>query len=295
MIIPIGILTFALLVASQAAGQVPPAGSPLRSLVDTERAFSKMSVAEGTRAAFLAYFAEDGVSFAPEPVNTRDRFSKLLATPPTVVLEWMPVTADIAGAGDLGYTTGPWVRSERAPGGKPLAYGWYFTVWKKQPDGSWKAAADIGTTTPAHTLPGVDEFRPAGAAQMVSGPTSSSRPADSADILAAEKLLSDQTAASELGGYVACAAPEIRLHRDGAEPIVGAASVRAYLGGREARITSTPIKADVSRSGDLGYAYGSYVARLSATGTAPEERGYYLRVWKRQAGGWRLVADITTK
>jgi hypothetical protein len=107
----------------------------------------------------------------------------------------MPVTGDVARAGDLGYTTGPWVRSERKPGGKPLAYGWYFTVWKRQVDGTWKVAADIGTTTPAHGLPGTDAFRPAGGA----GDQGSSVPAragkvDASDIMAAEKTFSDRAA-----------------------------------------------------------------------------------------------------
>jgi ketosteroid isomerase-like protein len=278
-----------------AAGQEPPAGSPLRSLVDTERAFSNMSVAQGTRAAFLAFFAEDGVSFGPAPVNTKQSITKQTApaAPPAVILEWMPVTADTARAGDLGYTTGPWVRTERTEARKPLAWGWYFTVWKKQADGSWKAVADIGTPTPAHVLPGIDAFRPA----SPSGPTipvaAPARTGDAAEIAAAEKKLSDLGAGGALGAYLACAAADIRLHRNGAEPVVGEDAIKSFFADRPARITSTVIKADVSRSGDLGYAYGSYVARTDGAGPSSEERGYYLRVWKRLAGGWRLVADIT--
>src|SRR5512136_612135 len=125
-------VAFVLLSVIAAKGQEPPAGSVLRSLVDTERAFSRMSVAEGTRAAFLAYFADDGMSFSPEPVNTRASILKQPppAKPPAIILEWVPVTADVARAGDLGYTTGPWVRTERTEARKPLAWGWYFTVWK---------------------------------------------------------------------------------------------------------------------------------------------------------------------
>ncbi|HEV2668300.1 MAG TPA: tetratricopeptide repeat protein, partial [Blastocatellia bacterium] len=46
--------------------------------------------------------------------------------------------------------------------------------------------------------------------------------------------------------------------------------------------------ADVSRSGDLGYAYGRY-----ELGGAEPQKGYFARVWKRDANGqWRIVMDI---
>jgi ketosteroid isomerase-like protein len=51
-----------------------------------------------------------------------------------------------------------------------------------------------------------------------------------------------------------------------------------------------PIKSDVAQSDDLGYTYGSYEMKLA--GTDKIEKGYYIRVWKRDAGGkWKLVLD----
>jgi ketosteroid isomerase-like protein len=42
-------------------------------------------------------------------------------------------------------------------------------------------------------------------------------------------------------------------------------------------------------SGDLGYSYGLYDVRGE-----PPERGAYVRVWARDAGGrWWLVAEVT--
>jgi ketosteroid isomerase-like protein len=294
MIFRLAGLVLALLLAGSAAGQGPPAGSPLRSLVDTERAFSDMSVAQGTRAAFLTYFADDGVSFGPAPVNTKQSINSqpAPATPPAIILEWMPVTADVARTGDLGYTTGPWVRTERSAARKPLAWGWYFTVWQKQADGSWKAVADIGTATPAHLLPGIDAFRPA---SQMGRPAISAAPvqkADAAEVAAAEKSFSDLAAGGALNAYLACATGGARLHRNGVEPLVGTDAMTSFFAGQPVRMTSAVIKADISRSGDLGYAYGSYALRTELAGTTSEERGYYLRVWKRLGGGWRIVADI---
>jgi len=55
-------------------------------------------------------------------------------------LTWEPVKAEVAQSGELGYTWGNWKLT------KPdtTYYGNYFTVWKKQSDGSWKFALDGG-------------------------------------------------------------------------------------------------------------------------------------------------------
>jgi ketosteroid isomerase-like protein len=57
-----------------------------------------------------------------------------------------------------------------------------------------------------------------------------------------------------------------------------------------------PIASDVSQSGDLGYTYGSYELKHTAMNEVrPPEKGYYVRVWKRDAKGkWKLVFDTTS-
>lgn len=58
-----------------------------------------------------------------------------------------------------------------------------------------------------------------------------------------------------------------------------------------------PLKSDVALSNDLGYTYGSY--ELKGTGDAvaassASEKGYYVRVWKRdRAGRWKIALDTT--
>jgi ketosteroid isomerase-like protein len=45
---------------------------------------------------------------------------------------------------DLGYTIGKWQVRSRAHPDSVFSHGNYVTIWRKQPDGSWKAAVDIG-------------------------------------------------------------------------------------------------------------------------------------------------------
>ena len=47
-------------------------------------------------------------------------------------------------------------------------------------------------------------------------------------------------------------------------------------------------RAETSRAGDLAYARGAYYA-AAAPGVP---LGWYLRVWRREAGPWRVVMDV---
>jgi tetratricopeptide (TPR) repeat protein len=72
--------------------------------------------------------------------------------------------------------------------------------------------------------------------------------------------------------------------------VVGKDALRDWLARQTMTLGGEPIKADVSRSGDLGYAYGSY----ELDGAQPQ-KGYFARVWKRDAKGqWRIVMDTVS-
>src|ERR1041385_6183656 len=116
-----------------------------RALVEMEHAFAKAAATKGTRDAFLEFLADDGVIFQPAPVNGKRFWTE--RQPRKGLLNWEPAFADVSRAGDLGYTTGPWEFRPNGPDDKPVAFGQYFTVWKKQSDGSWKAVLDRGVST----------------------------------------------------------------------------------------------------------------------------------------------------
>src|SRR2546428_10937122 len=90
------------------------------ALVEAERAFAATSVAKGPRAAFLEFLDEDSVLFRPGPEPGKKWIEEHPA-PPTL-LPWEPAFADVAQAGDLGYTTGPWEIRTGSPQDNPTAY-----------------------------------------------------------------------------------------------------------------------------------------------------------------------------
>jgi ketosteroid isomerase-like protein len=76
-------------------------------------------------------------------------------------------------------------------------------------------------------------------------------------------------------------------------PLVDSNSISAYLDQQQlTQLAFEPIAAGMAQSGDLGYSYGKY--SLQRQGTAPEiERGYYVRVWKRDGqGNWKIAIDV---
>ncbi len=104
---------------------------------------------------FYASILEDAVLLAPNAPIAKgpDSFGMLFALP-AVALNWHPVSANVAGSGDLGYTYGTYELSFDGPGGERIVdNGKYMTVWKKAADGSWKVVADMfNTSLPLPTM-----------------------------------------------------------------------------------------------------------------------------------------------
>jgi uncharacterized protein (TIGR02246 family) len=64
---------------------------------------------------------------------------------------------------------------------------------------------------------------------------------------------------------------------------------------RNYKIAWRPNKADVARSGELGYTSGTYeLSFKDASGKAFADKGKYLMVWKKHANGaWKVLFDIS--
>lgn len=127
----------------------PADPAALRDSVDAvERAFSAMAGARGAGAAFAANAAPDGAhfgtgadfAFGPEAIG--GMFAEPL--PPGQSFSWRPDVVEVAPGGDLAFTTGPIEVQELGPDGvrKVNPPGRYFSIWRRQPDGSWKFVID---------------------------------------------------------------------------------------------------------------------------------------------------------
>ena len=310
-------LTLTTFMRSESTGQDMPRGrqrqvvidaSPeLRSLVEAERAFARRSLDVGWREAFLEYFADDAISFAPDPGNAKARLRQRPATPRPIpyTLDWWPVFAGISNAGDMGFTTGPSVGTDNTKPGAQPNYGYYFSVWKRQPDGTWKVALDVGTDAPeiadqpsARRRFGAAPSSRWKARRKESDPEKERRRVerDREALLKLEREVFANKEDEELvGNYGSRLVRNARLHRTGFVPFVGGDAILSHLYLRAARLSWQPAAAEIAESGDLAYTYGAYELTLRGEGNAAgqTERGHYAHVWQRdERGDWWLVADV---
>lgn len=120
-------------------------------LYDLEARFAK-DVATGGGAAFASWFADDGVALGngAAPLIGKVAIAKSANwSAKDYQLTWTPTDAMMGPTGDMGYTWGHYEgRSKDASGNPVLTSGRYITMWRKEPDGSWKVVLDAGANEP---------------------------------------------------------------------------------------------------------------------------------------------------
>lgn len=287
----IGLLVPALLLAASAAfAKDAPMPPDQAAMVEAERAFVRLAAEKGFRDSFYAYFAPDGIGFWPHPVRVRTVLERRPSSPGPMGAAWAPVRGDISQAGDLGWNTGPLLFEARPAQNREQRHGMFFSVWEKQPDGGWLVVLDLGNDTPGPVEPLDAPYATswqAGDRKVAAGDDGK---AAYAGLLAAERSLLTDMGQSVGPAYLKRFADDGRLHRPDVMPVVGREALAVWAAAQTQALAGEPLLARASRSGDLGYAYGSY-----EIGGDNPDAGYYARVWKRDpAGEWRIVMDTVS-
>lgn len=267
MVAPRLLIKACLLLASFSAAPLARADD-FEDMVAAERAFAADASARGTRAAFLAALADDGLVFAPGPGSGQRVWQ---ARPENKNrLEWAPELAEIAASGDLGYTSGPW-RFTQDGAEKPSGFGHFFTIWRKGADGKWTVLINHAISHKEVTFPEKVQRRgglglgeppgwPVGVAEL-----------RSADLAPAGALNTRMVSADFL-----------RL-REGAVPDSRAEG--QALRSKALRVDTGQV---VSSAGDLAASWGGGVASPA-----------WIRVWRRPSAsdapgqGWVLAVDLS--
>jgi len=253
-----------------------------RTLVEMEHAFAKAAATKVTRDAFLEFLADDRIVFQPGPVNGKKFWTD--RQPRKGLLSWEPMFADVSRAGDLGYTTGPWEFRTNGPDDQPVAFGQYFTIWKRQHDGSWKAVLDRGVSseksfaTKLLLFPSHDE-------SSIGDPKFDVGRGRAALMKLEEDFSTMSARQGATAAFDSYLASDVRMLRQNIAPVVGKENALVLASGIAGTLTWKPAMADVAASGDLGYMYGAYELRK---GDLIIEHGSYVRVWKKQ----RVVVDV---
>ena len=114
--------------------RAPVAVVATESVSAADTAFAELGQKTGTQAAFTTYAAEDAVQLARTMIFGRAAIHQLFDGAPPI--QWAPIAGDAAR--DLGYTVGAYT----AGSGR----GNYLTVWRLEPDGSWRYVLDGGVS-----------------------------------------------------------------------------------------------------------------------------------------------------
>ena len=116
------------------------------NILQAEREFAQMAREVGIVEAFLAYADPNAVLMRNDSLIIGKNNITLFMGDINygdAVLSWEPDFVEASSSGDLGYTYGKYTYSATGPDGTlRSAQGVFHTVWKKQPDGSWKYVWD---------------------------------------------------------------------------------------------------------------------------------------------------------
>lgn len=278
-------------------------------VLQAERDFAADTKANGFHRGFIAWSTPDAIGFLPQAANFHASLAADLAADPTLAdkptkLRWGPFYAGVASSGDLAFDLGPWTieGTDRA--------GWFFTIWQKQADGTWRWTLDggAGKDTPANLpaegrymrlISNVDKDIPAGLEEGLAQD-------DARNLLVAQKPAAEVFAG--IGGTQPVIASDDVApfipgnwpypEQDGSPPPPPGA-MDAFMAVKTAAIAARPAPGLVwtrdgqgaSKAGDYVYTYGRAVA---ADGTYV---GHYVRLWDKvgEPGTWVLLIDVFQK
>jgi len=258
----------------------------IQRMVATERAFAAATAEIGVRDGFLTFFADDAIALvaggsgATASVDrAKDGLTRLQSSKLPILsrLMWEPFTGQVSEDGTMGWLTGPYVALNQMT--KDItAKGAYFSVWKRQADGTWRVWLDEGVALP-DVWSGASDFRAA------PEPAADSTGSASASLEDAERAVAD-------GGdpWRARLAAGVRLHREGHMPIVGRTAVTDWARDAWSAVHYVMLRSDHAASNDLGVALGGY----DATTASGPQHGTWVRVWKRDiTNRWQIVFETS--
>jgi len=258
----------------------------IQRMVATERAFAAAAREIGARDAFLTFLADDAVAIvrgtAGQPTTVVPAKAPFVARPLQALplqaeLLWEPFTGQVSGDGSMGWLTGGYaVLSSTSR--DLLAQGAYFSVWKRQANGTWRVWLDEGIALP-------DVWRDASPFRAAPDPDASATGSASDTVATAEARVAAGGDAwrSSLGA-------DVRLHREGVMPLVGREAAAGWAQAAWRTVRYGVLQSAVAPSDDLAVVIGEY----HAASNAGAETGSWVRVWKRDVTGrWRIVFETS--
>jgi len=125
------------------------------------------------------------------------------------------------------------------------------------------------------------------------GGFSGARAAPLDDVLNADRAFAAEAARSGARvAFVAFAAPDAMMFRDGVGPIKGQAAIgAAFRESGGATPEWAPEGGEIAASGDLAYTWG-YFRWTAGDGSGKQTTGNYVSIWRKIDGQWKWIVDL---
>ncbi len=254
------------------APRTPPSPS-VRQIEQAEAAFAQAVAQTGIGPGFRKFAAPGAIMFLPNPMPA-NAYLQTAHSPGELV--WRPQYIGVAPSDDLAFSLGP---SVYKVGGKSEG-GYYLTIWKRAPDGSWQFALDHGVDMPASIFDAPPQPAiPLGIAAV--------KPDLSVGLREADSALDNGLLGGPSTGFEPRLSERIIMVRTNRPVAVGKAKAIKLLAEAPAILEARLLGAGLSADGVLGYTWGK--ARWSTP--AGMQAAFYVRVWRNSGQGWRLMVD----
>jgi ketosteroid isomerase-like protein len=130
---------------SETTGNIQPLERILR---DLDAQWSRAAAAKDVERT-IAYYSDEAIVLPPNATSAttkeaiRNIWKDLLASP-GLVIGWQPTRIEVGKSADMAWVSGTYELTINDASGNAINdRGKYVEVWKKQPDGNWKCAADM--------------------------------------------------------------------------------------------------------------------------------------------------------
>jgi ketosteroid isomerase-like protein len=246
---------------------------PIAAIVAAERSFAADAVRIGVNPAFRAHAAPDSILLRPDPRPALEQLAREVDQVP-LQLEWQPALAAVSRSNDLGFATGPYRLTRE---GKAM-HGQYLTIWQRGADGRWRWYLDHGLPPVAEQQPTVF---PGAVRDLGIGAVAAE---DGGRLADAEDALNRAITAGQWMKLVDALADQASVLRPRLGVLSKAEAIK-LLPGRPGFAVAERLGMRIAGAGDLAATYG----RLSRDAAQPGVN--YVRIWRRESGGWRLLVD----
>jgi ketosteroid isomerase-like protein len=119
----------------------------LEAVMQADRDFAALSVAQGPAIAFRDFMAPDGATLGGPVYGPEANYE--IQKNGRGQLDWGPIVGEVAASGDLGFTIG--LATATNPDTGARGFTKYLTVWVRQPNGDWRYVIDGGNGRPGPT------------------------------------------------------------------------------------------------------------------------------------------------